>query len=510
MAEYDYEELVNILGKIHSEPAYSNIKKYIYSHKSKFSPDQIKTLQEMIRLRNSYFNPSRCNQIKEIRAYFQDSNGHEFSFPYSDGKAYSICQEAREAGIPLPDYLNRLFAQTPGFVGWTIDTSAGSNIGLRRATYEERGYPPELPRGIRRGAERAIREYNEEEPEEEPRLPNQPELKIDVADLITKMRVDMEELIQEADRSNEARLKELRERINSLEAQIDATKNEEAPDQSHTIKRVLDSVQYNFVLRNAYKLKLPISYEKIARGQYQVSIRVKGNEQEQNALTFLGEAESIAETVKTYQRKRHLDGYDEILRALCKNYEKATNRPCGLSRTGALSTLADRLAEYAASQGKDWQELYTSGDMPGIDSIDLFVNKNEPIYTAERADAAFDNVIRLLRGSILTEEREDEYNPKIDDCSPEIIMSYILDYDAAALYKYKHAKFQVPEIEKMLISAINGLKECGYYPNRLEAARNSASQDLRALGTTYQEELDSKVADLEERYPDYNTYDDEE
>ena len=143
---------------LHTEPAYSNIKRYIDSHRRDFTSDQNQHIDEMIKMRDSYFNPPRCNQIKEIRSYYRDESGHEFSFAYTDGKAWSLCEEAREQGIPLPKYISYIVSQTPGFVAWTIETSAGRPVNVRRATYEEQGYAP--TRGIQRGINRAISEEN--------------------------------------------------------------------------------------------------------------------------------------------------------------------------------------------------------------------------------------------------------------------------------------------------------------------------------------------------------------
>jgi hypothetical protein len=475
--EYDYEELLNILGKIHSEPAFSNIKEYIRRNRSRFSDEQIKTLNDLISLKDSYFNPSQCSRIKEVRFYYRDQSGHEFSTAYADGRAYALCTEAKDSGMTLPEYIRFLNAENPNFIGWTIDASGGSNVGIRRATYEERGYAP--TRTIRRNIEEA-----------QPERPSM-ELQVNVADLINRLRADMQELIQESARENVAQIERLRQEINGLQARIEASQGITEPERKEkTVSRVLDSSQYRYFLSNAYKLGLPVRYEQVARGQYQVSITVSNESDENKALTFIGEAEEH-ERQASHGGKTHLQGYEQILDILCRVYTKESGMPCGLSRTGALSTLADRLLEYSASQGVDWQALYDIG------SIDLFAKRGQ-IYTREQADEAFNNVIAQINGKNMAKRMEEETEGA--ECSDESITGYILDYDSVSIFTRDNPKIKDPKVDEMLRNAINGLSLCGYYPNRLDEARDIASAEFRHYGTSYEEQLSSRVENLEDRY----------
>jgi hypothetical protein len=475
--EYDYEELLNILGKIHSEPAFSNIKEYIRRNRSRFSDDQIKTLNDLISLKDSYFNPSQCSRIKEVRFYYRDQSGHEFSTAYADGRAYALCTEAKDSGMTLPEYIRFLNAENPNFIGWTIDASGGSNVGIRRATYEERGYAP--TRTIRRNIEEA-----------QPERPSM-ELQVNVADLINRLRADMQELIQESARENVAQIERLRQEINGLQARIEASQGITEPERKEkTVSRVLDSSQYRYFLSNAYKLGLPVRYEQVARGQYQVSITVSNESDEKKALTFIGEAEEHEKQI-SHGGKTHMQGYEQILDILCREYTKESSMPCGLSRTGALSTLADRLLEYAASQGVDWQALYDIG------SIDLFAKRGQ-IYSREQADEAFNNVIAQINGKNMAKRMEEETEGA--ECSDESITGYILDYDSVSIFTRDNPKIKDPKVDEMLRNAINGLSLCGYYPNRLDEARDIASAEFRHYGTSYEEQLSSRVENLEDRY----------
>ena len=476
--EYDYEELLNILGKIHSEPAFSNIKEYIRRNRSRFSDDQMKTLNDLISLKDSYFNPSQCSRIKEVRFYYRDQSGHEFSTAYADGKAHALCTDAKDSGMTLPEYIRFLNAENPSFIGWTIDASGGSNVGIRRATYEERGYAP--TRTIRRNIEEA----------QQPERPSM-EVQVNVADLINRLRVDMQELIKESARENVAQIERLRQEINGLQARIEASQGITEPERKEkTISRVLDSSQYRYFLSNAYKLGLPVRYEQIARGQYQVSIIVSNESDEKKALTFIGEAEEH-ERQASHGGKTHLQGYEQILDILCRVYTKESGMPCGLSRTGALSTLADRLLEYSASQGVDWQALYDIG------SIDLFAKRGQ-IYSREQADEAFNNVIAQINGKNMARRMEEETEGA--ECSDESITGYILDYDSVVIFSKDHPEVKNPKVDEIRRDAIKGLSVCGYYPNRLDEARDIASAEFEHYGTSYEEQLSSQVEKLEDRY----------
>jgi len=478
MPEYDYEQLLNILGNIHTEPSFTHIKEYIQENRSKFSADQLKTLNDLIALKDSYFNPSQCHRIKEIRLYYRDPNGHEFSTAYADGKGQALCHEAKDAGMTLPEYIRMLTSGSPNFIGWTLDASGGSNVGVRRATYEERGYAP--TRTIRRGIE-------ESEREERPSM----EVQINVADLINRLRADMQELIQESARENVSQIERLRQEINALQSRIEASRDRTEPASTEkTITRVLDSSQYRYFLANAYKLGLPVKYEQIARGQYQVSITVDNEKDENRALTFIGEAEEHAREISK-GGKTHLQGYEQILDILCRSYTKESGMPCGLSRTGALSTLADRLLEYAASQGVDWQALYDIG------SIDLFAKRGQ-IYSREQSDEAFNNVIAQISGKNMAKRLEQETEGA--ECSDESLTSYILDFDAVAVFRRNNPTLDNPDIGRMQKEAVSGLSVCGYYPNRLDAARLIASSEFEHYGTSYEEQLETAVEKLENRY----------
>ena len=235
--EHSYDELLNILANIHTEPAFSNVKAYVYKHRNDFSPEQFNELEKLIKSRDNYFNPKFCNWVKDVRVFFRDENGHEFSIAYSDGKAQGLCNDAKEAGMTLQDYLNRLFARQPNFVAWTLNASGSRNPMVS----VERREIPSMPRGIRRGIERHIREEGMEEGMEERKAEV---VNIDVAGLLNNLRADMEELVREAMINNSTELEKLRNNINTLESKLQ--KEDKSPEKN--ITRVLDSSQYRYFI----------------------------------------------------------------------------------------------------------------------------------------------------------------------------------------------------------------------------------------------------------------------
>ena len=57
-----------------------------------------------------------------------------------------------------------------------------------------------------------------------------------------------------------------------------------------------------------------------------------------------------------------------------------------------------------------------------------------------------------------------------------------------------------PKVDEIRRDAIKGLSVCGYYPNRLDEARDIASAEFEHYGTSYEEQLSSQVEKLEDRY----------
>ena len=484
--DYNYEELLNILSNIHTQPAFDNLKEYIDPNRSKFSPDQYEKLQDMVHNREAYFNPKNCNSIKEIRLYYRDNQGHEFSNAYSGEKGRALCREAKDTGMSLPQYINFLGAGSNDgytFQGWTIDASGSYNRTYQPANEVRIQRMPQEQEEQYYSGRKLRRNINEEIKRE-----HETEIQINTADLIRQLKSELSELINESRIENQKRIEELRNEIRYLSRGEETSNTQPQVPEPKIIREALSGQQYRYFLSNAYKLGLPVKYQMLAKGRYAVSIEVNNPEEEQRVKNFIDEKIKYENTNKT-PPKTHLEGYNEILNQLCARYVKESGIPCGLSRTGALSTLADRLLEYAKSQGIDWQVLYD------IHSMNLFAKRGK-IYTSEQADEAFNNYITQITGERMSKRIE----TKQETCSSEIIMASILDYDSISAFKSQYPQIAEAKLNKDLNDAIVSLSECGYYPERLEDARAIAEGEFSHYGTSYLEEVDNAVKKLIRRY----------
>lgn len=471
--EFSYEELVGILRTIHTEPAFSDIQKYIYANSGKFSSTELSNLTSLIGKRKSYFDPKNCNAVKEIRIWYQTEGAGQFTNSYTDGRAYALCHDAHEDGLTLPDLLNRMVKGSPNFVAWTIDATepVSEKVSIVRERHEV--------------SRRIIREA--EEPElEEARKHEELEAVINVPDLLERYRRDVEELIDAATNRNIAEVEKLRQQINSLQSRIEAGQG----PQPKEITRILDSTQYRYFLANSYKLKLPVRMDRIAKGQYRISIAVNNSDEENNALAFLSDVEA-QERVTEHAGRMRPAGFDQVLDILCRNYTKASGIPCGLSRTGALSTLADRLIEYAISHDTEWDKMFD------INSLDLFAKRGK-IYTREQADEAFNNAVRQVEGKNLAMRMEQEIT---DECEPDTVQAFLMDFDAISVISAQHLAEPLPDaLKERYDDAVKRLSTCGYYPNGLDSLRSMAEADFSHIGTSYDDQLSAMVDSLVRRY----------
>ena len=179
---------------------------------------------------------------------------------------------------------------------------------------------------------------------------------------------------------------------------------------------------------------------------------------------------------------------------------------CGLSKTGALSTLAERIIEYAASQGTEWDKLpltpseinlFPSGD------VDKRLVREKRVYPSEIGHEAFNAYVRQIEGEKTASRFGIERNieeTEGESCSPEEISSYIVDFDAVTLLKHNNPEIKDPEIDRVFNDAVRGLQGCGYYPNRLQVARDESNMEFQHYGTSYNDQINAVVERYIHRY----------
>lgn len=439
---------------------FQRIVNYVDHNSTEFSPHDFDIIRDNIEeLRVKKFRPKACSQIRNI--YYLTSGGYRSQEWTPLGIDYSVstCATALDLHIPLDEYLFELF---PDMVSYRIDM-------VQPSEYEKALVKAAFP-SMEERHERRLAVRPEEMPETE--LP----IAINVAELLERQRLEMEELIEAARSENHREMERLRESINTLRSRLETAPVAQA---EKTISRILDSSQYNYFQRNVISLDLPIRQKRVARGEYEVSIAVKSPEQEQKVLGFLADVE-LHSTVKVSRGRIRPPGFMEVLNRLCANYEKHSGMSCGLSRTGALSTLADRLIEYAINKGVEWDKMFD------LDSLDLFVRRGT-IYTREQADEAFNTVIRNIEARSVMGRAAEEF---AEECSPESMLMYLLDYDAIGGIEVEKMLYPVPErLSELRNEAVAAMSKCGYYPNGLESLRNEADVVFGEMGTTYSDQL---------------------
>lgn len=470
---FSTEKIIDDLYRVQSYADYLKVVKYINSHEGDFSPSDydilIDTAQEILEKK---FNPKECSQIKNI--YYLSKTGYTSKewTPFGRNTAIGYCSEAQDLHIPLHEYLFDLYPDMQTFKVEMMQPSS---------------YERELARPIfKTPEERRPSRIPPTQPPEAEAEAGITRVEVNVPELVNRLRDDMEEMFAASRSENRQELERLRKEINGLYERLESRPSTGTKE----ITRVLDTAQYGYYVKNLPKLRLPTAYEKVARGQYQVKIQVKNQEEEQKALAFLSEAEAQESVSRASVRVRP-PGFDEVLDLLCKNYEKHSGMACGLSRTGALSTLAERLVEYAISQGTEWDKLFD------IYSMDLFARKGK-IYSREQGDEAFNNAVAQVEAKGLKSRREEEENRV---CSPEVMGGYVLDYDAMNLIITDKLLPSIPpELYNLRDEAVNMLTECGYYPNGLDRLRDEADAEYRSYGTSYDDQLDATVQSYIKRY----------
>ena len=503
LKDYTYDELLNILASIHTQPAFDNLKEYIDSNRSKFSPDEYARLQDMVRSRERYFNPKNCNSINEIRLYYRDNEGHEFSTAYSGEKGKALCREANDTGMTLSQYINFLGAGSNNgytFQGWTIDASGNhshapqpaSEVRIQRMPQEqeEQYYSG---RKLRRGIREEERERREET------------LQIDLVDIVNRLKSELTELINESRVENKERISQLQNEINRLahsenviaHEEVEETE-EEPPEYPKTLSHTLNSQQYLFFMRNAPALHSPIKVTKPSKGNYTLTVEVDNAVMEDRANRLFEEAERRYTGTSTTRKEHHPD-HARVLDDLCKVYVKESGIPCGLSRTGALSSLADRLIDYAKSVGSEWDVLYD------LQSINLFAKKGQ-IYTREQADEAFNNIVSEITGKGIGNHAETSYDANL--AREEAIAEFMVNFDAISYIKVHNPEIPKQEYEYDLNRAIHELTEYHIYPNGLDDGRRIANSFLETTnGLSFNDAVKYRIRDIIDAYSRKNERD---
>ena len=490
-----YDQVKALVENMKAQPSFNHIYEDIQRNYWKFSPDEISNLRHIAERRKAYFEPRNCRQVKEIRMWYTNPS---FTVGKSDGKAWALCQEAKDAGMSLYDYIMYLNSNgnaiSGEFAGYTIETSVNTRA------YEE----PEIRKTLNeKYVGRTIRRNIRMAEEEAEELGVENRVEVDMAGLIRQYKADMEELMNEIKIGNQKRIDELNEKINRLTQEIklnqgeeinhveNAVKEEEKGPEITEVKKTLNYYEYRWLISHAFKFRLPVRYEQVGKGYYNVTVMVKNENEKERAENMISQAEKEGEVKKEVRVKKYYPGYDDILNDLCIAYEKEAKKSCGLSRTGALSTLANNLAEYCSTAGIDYQSV-------DFRSMDIFAKYGE-IYTSEQAGEALKNFINSEQGKYIAAKYKENEPENDQECEENTLMGPVTDYDTVLILKEKY-NISNDELKAMMDKAVDALKECDYYPNRLDEVRTMIDRYLSQYGSDYDTELEATVERLRDKY----------
>lgn len=453
---------------------YRRILSYINAHEEDYSPTDYDILMDNAQeIGETKFNPKECSQIENVFIRMKSGYMSKEFVPLGRNQGISLCSTARELGIPLDEFLFDNYPDLSSF-----------KVSIRHPTGYEREM---LGKTFTTSEERAGRQA----PEPEPAETGVNRVQVDVASMVRELREDMEELITAAEQERRRDTQKLRETINELQKRIEGANH----SQTKEITRVLDASQYAYFRQHLHKIRIPHTAEKLARGEYQVRFIVTTPEDEKKVQDYIAEAESHQREAAA--PKTHPSGYEDTVKALCRNFEQHTEFACGLNRTGSFSTLADMILEFAHSRGTEPDALpITPAEMNLFPSGQISMRKvreKRGIYPSEMATEAFNAYVRTLEGKSISARREAE---QAAACDPEIIAGYIVEYDAIISLD----EAVPPELQPKLSEATEELRKCDFYPNELDRARDEADAFYRNMGTSYDQQLDAQIDDFQRRY----------
>jgi hypothetical protein len=467
----DYKKLVDIIDYL--EANYNKIPNAKYLLKVAANTVQDK-----------YVEPE-CSQIK--RLYIKTKDMSE-PFRYDSGQG--LCSDAQTLGEPFHQYVEEIFKDLDTFYVELYNNNNNYYDG-NLPTAEERRYSEEERRFLHRirrepEEERNIDEYRE--PEEEKKEPDIVDLNVDYKkpfdERLKEYDEQLKDLIDAVKKNNNSEAikalnekldrtsKELKEYIDNKINRVDSKIEQVRSGNTNLIEPIeveMNKPHFDRFRKYMFELGVPFTAEMEGK-TYKLTFQPKTEEEKEKVNKTLDKA--AKEYQKSIEKARFTRGggglseaEEHILDKLCENYMLESHmKTCGVSRNGALKTLARRIYEFAQSNDIDWQEL-------NLD-IDMFAKDNQ-IYTAEQADEAFQNFV-LQNGGYKGS------NPEYDnECPMGALADAIFDFDVFSFMKRSNIPLSDRDKER-LNNVIDTLKNCKYingepyYPNHLDSLRTEA------------------------------------
>ena len=443
---------------------------YLRNHTGSYTQSETNALFSAIEKQMLALNPEpteyNCARISEILVtYSKEGNGYFISPKSRTHNLAKYCELADQEGKRLTEYIIEQ------------EEIGGGHVYDVRYEFQR---PTATLKGMRIQEEEVAAEYRVEE--EKPKG-NEARIGIDVMDIINRLSRQIDERFEELQNQLQSGAKPIeidtmRQRIDELEKQRDKLESEyktlvtktEREQRTKTYENVLTAKEYSIfqALYSEYLPGLrPYTYHKAGEG-YTIRIEYETPEQEQAIVQLMQHTRTQGRPVK---RTTPAIAYTPLVDTLCHKYESETGGKCGLSRTGALSGLAQMILEYVDTWNSNHPNARHELDLQSIqgyiDEMDLFASPGQGVYRAEQAQEAFSVLVKNVESSVTemdirTVTRAVERES--DLCIPEVLYPDFID-----IYVYLERKKLGKDTEndkKAYDRALKDLGPCGYTPEK--------------------------------------------
>ncbi len=438
---------------------------YLHQHESSYTRVELDALLSAIEEQRRKINPApteyNCARIKEIEVtYTPEGNAFLITPRSKTHNLLKYCELADRAGLNLTEYIEH--EHSPVYdIRYEFQRPTASMMGLRE---QENELYTELNTPMHQPVEKSKKEAN---------------VSIDVMDIFNRMQRSIDERFNELERlisrgAPTSDVNALRERIDALERERNAFQSKyndllTQTEKNQTEKEytaTLTAKEYG-IFQKLYREYLPglrpWTYHESGEG-YSIRITYENADQERAIQDLIRKVHTEG---KPSERRVNPLSNSHLVDTLCSVYESETGKPCGVSRYGALTALAQRILDYVDEFNRrhpgrhelDLQELDRY-----IQEIDLFARPGQSVYTAEQVDEAFTAFVRNVESQIGESNVRKTSISTPDLCAPEVMYPAFVD---VYVYLEKQANGTLTEADKKAYArALDVLKPCGYSPAR--------------------------------------------
>ncbi|MDA8340038.1 MAG: hypothetical protein M0Z70_12130 [Nitrospiraceae bacterium] len=445
-----YEKIIRDIQRVTSWGNFSRIRKYFDSHVDDYTEDQVDGIATAIETKLGYFDPADCSILSGIELI---DDRHVI---IHQDEAQSICADAHNADMTLPDFLLSVY---PSFRDFQLQERQVSAYEKRLAkeifgVAQEKITPAEKEEGVMR-------------------------LEVDKSALlneIQRLRTEFSEEAEDLRSVFEKEIRELNAQIGKLRSGEPVAKSEVQEPYKQT--KVIDSIEYRIATKLlARKGAKPFLLRVERRGRNEYSITLQG--MEKDVTEFLAEVANRAQELrkersKTVGNLASNRPVEEQYSGACAAYTQSTGRKCnryvGWIAEQIIRVKKEEMKEHYDEQLIDWTV------------IDWTMGSGGPM-TAERAAEVFSAWLASYR-------RGEEMNKRL---STEPTVDLLTEYETFAEYlalielRQEYGKTD----EKTLSADRDILQEFGLTPASLPTQMREADAYLeREVHSSLQEEID--------------------